>query len=184
MDPITSFLDSVVGGFGYFLSAAYHSFFFAVVKFLIGIYVIVVLIDIILLLYQRGLSGNLRETTLGMDMPPELINNKGKQALRKQWSDIRKKIENGDSAQRKIAIIKADDIIDSLIRRMGYKEGENLGERLEKVPAGQIETIAELEAAHETRNRIITEESFELSREDSQNVLKLYEEFLKYHEVL
>jgi len=183
MDSITQSLDALVSGFGYFLYAAYHSFFFAVVKFIIGIYVIVLIVDIILLLYQRGLSGDFRETSLGMNMPPELITNKGKSDIRKKWDKVRQRLESGAAKEYKLAIIEADEIIGDLIRRMNYP-GENFGERLSNIPSGQVETISELQAAHEIRNKIIMDESFALSKEEAENTIKLYEEFLKYHLVL
>ena len=181
MESMTSFLNMLVSGLGYFLSAAYNSFFFAVVKFLIGIYVIVLLVDIVLLLYQRGVSGNVRETILGIDIPPELVSKKVQ--LRERWKKLREKLKSGDEGKYKVAIIEAEDIIDDLLARMGYA-GKSFGERLDNIPEGQIESVPQLRAAHETRNKIVHDESFRLSKEDAEATLDLYGEFLSYHEVL
>jgi hypothetical protein len=82
-----------------------------------------------------------------------------------------------------VAIIEADEIIDNLIKRMGYK-GENMGERLSGINPGQIENIEDLKKAHETRNRIIHEEDFRLTKDQAEEVMKYYEDFLRYFEVL
>ncbi|MFA6160362.1 MAG: hypothetical protein WC678_04745 [Parcubacteria group bacterium] len=152
----------------------YNSTFFGIVKFILGIYAMVVLADIVLLLIQRGLSGDLRETLMGVNIPPEFVNKKGK--LRKKWNKIREGIKSSEEDNWKIAIIEADEIIDDLIRRMGYA-GENMGERLAEINPGQIENIEELKKAHETRNQIIHDEAFELTKEQAEETIRYFEFF-------
>jgi len=159
----------------------YNSTFFGIVKFILGIYAVVVFADIVLLLVQRGLSGDFRETLMGVNIPPEFVRKKGK--LRKKWRKIREGIGSAEEANWKIAIISADEIIDDLIRRMGYA-GENMGERLAEINPGQIENIEELKKAHEVRNQIIHDEAFELSKEQAEETIGYFENFLKYFDVL
>lgn len=161
----------------------YNSSLFSVIKFIIGIYVIVLFVDIVLLLIQRGLGGDIRDTVIGMNIPRELASSGGKKKLAKKWNLIRAKLETGQDSQYKIAIIEADGIIDSLIKRMGYG-GENMGERLDNVPFGQLDHIEELKKAHEVRNRIIHDDSFVIDKKSAEETMSLYEEFLKYFEVL
>ena len=177
MDNLISLLNSS----GIDIIGFYNSTFFSVVKFILGIYAVVVLADIILLLIQRGLSGDVRETLLGLNVPPELLTRKGK--LRKKWDKVQEKIRSTREEDWKIAIISADNIIDDLIARMGYK-GENMGERLAGINPGQIENIEELKKAHEFRNRIIHEENLKLTKEQAQEVLKYFENFLDFFDVL
>lgn len=159
----------------------YHSAAFLVIKYLIGVYVLVVFTDIILLLFQRGLSGNVRQILYGMDLPPEITTKKIK--MKARWDKIRKRLESGNEADYKVAIIEADGAIDDLIRRMGYK-GENMIERVENIPAGQLDKIDEIKEAHKVRNRIIHEEKFTVSRETAEEVFAKYEHFLRHFEVL
>lgn len=161
----------------------YNSFFFSVVKFIIGIYAIVIFVDIVLLLVQRGLSGNIRETLLGLDIPRELATPGKKKKLRKKWEKVRSKLESGREADFKLAIIEADSLIEDLIKRLGYS-GKNMSERLENIPPGQLEHVEEIRRAHETRNRIIHEDNFSLDRKSAEEILALYEEFLRHFEVL
>ena len=44
----------------------YNSPFASVIKFILGVYAIVIVADIVLLIIQRGLSGNVREAIVGM----------------------------------------------------------------------------------------------------------------------
>ena len=159
----------------------YNSNFFSVVKFILGIYAVVLLADIILLLIQRGLSGDIRETLLGMNVPAELVTRKSK--LRKKWKKIRERIEVGTQESWKIAIIEADEVIDDLLDRMGYL-GENMGERLANMTSQQVENVEELKRAHEMKNRIIHEENLELTKEQVGETMRHFENFLHSFGVL
>lgn len=176
-------MDNFILNFPQFVLNFYNSSFFSVLKFIIGIYVIVLLVDIILLLMQRGLSGNVRETSLGIDMPRELASKGGKLKLRKKWEKIKSKLYSGEERAYKVAVIEADEVIHGLIRRLGYA-GENMAERLDNIPFGQMDNIEELKRAHEIRNRIIHEDGFKLSKKEAEEVFSLFEEFLRYFEVL
>jgi hypothetical protein len=159
----------------------YHSTTFLVFKYIIGIYILILVADIILLLFQRGSSGDWRTILYGMNLPPELTSKKAK--LRVKWSKIRKRLESGSEADYKVAIIEADGLIDDLIKRIGYK-GENMMERVKNIPVGQLDRIDEIKEAHEVRNRIIHEEKFKVTRKDAEETLAKYEHFLRHFEVL
>lgn len=173
-------LAKILSSSGVDIIGFYNSTFFGVVKFILGIYAVVLLADIILMLIQRGLKGDLRETLLGMNAPAELLTKKNR--LRKKWSKIREKVESENPDDWKVAIISADEIIDDLIERMGYK-GENMGERLAEINPGQIENIGDLRKAHEIRNRIIHEENFDLTKEQIKETIGYFENFLESFEV-
>lgn len=159
----------------------YNSVTFSVIKIFLEIYTIVIFINIILLLKQRGLGGDIRDTLLGMNIPPELVTKKGK--LRAKWEKVRVKLKSGNESEYKVAIIEADNIIDDLIARMKYT-GENFTERLDNITPGQIENIEDLRKAHEIRNRIIHDETFVLTKEEAEKTLGYFEDFLKYFMVL
>ncbi|MEK7598192.1 MAG: hypothetical protein AAB487_00470 [Patescibacteria group bacterium] len=159
----------------------YNSAFFSVIKFILGIYGIVIIVDVVLLLIKRGISGNVREAIIGMNIPQELVTKKKKMKIR--WDRIKDRLKSENESEYKVAIIEADSIIDDLVRGMAYP-GENMGERLDNMPKGQLESMQKLGEAHEVRNRIIHEENFQVSREHAKEILKKYEAFLEEFEVL
>jgi len=165
----------------------YNSPTFSVIKFIIGIYVAVVFVDIVLLLFQRGLAGDIRETRLGMNVPKEFLRKKPKEKLVLRWQKIRKDIESGEEPKIKAAVIEADSIIDDLIRRMyaGAPIAKKpTREMLDEIPDGQIENLADIRSSHLVRNRIIHDETFQPTVEEAYLTLAPFEEFLRYHEVL
>ncbi|MFA6974140.1 MAG: hypothetical protein WC238_05410 [Parcubacteria group bacterium] len=159
----------------------YHSSGFLVVKFLVGIYVLIVFIDLVLLVVQRGVGANIRQMRYGMNIPSELVSKKSK--MKARWDKVKKRLEVGSEAECKVAIIEADDIIDDLIARMGYK-GNNMAERLANIPDGQLNELGEIKEAHEIRNRVIHEEDLVVDKEFAQDVLRKYEHLLRHFEVL
>lgn len=163
------------------IMAFYNSGTFLFIKILLGIYVVIVLIDIILLIIQRGVSGNWRQMRYGVDIPSEFVTKKNK--MQANWEKIRKRLESNNESEYKVAIIEADNIIDDLIKRMGYA-GADMGERLMGIPEGQLAELAEIKEAHEIRNRIIHEENFKVDKDLAKEVLKKYEHLLHHFEVL
>jgi hypothetical protein len=174
---INSFLLEVVA----LAEAFYTSLTFSVLKFFLEVLIVVMFIDLVLMLKQRGLGGDMRDTLVGMNIPPELAHKKNK--LRAKWAKVKTKLKSENESDHKVAIIEADNIIDDLIARMGYA-GENMGERLSNITPGQIENIEDLRKAHEIRNRIIHDESFVLTKEETQRVFGYYEDFLRFFMVL
>lgn len=160
--------------------AFYHSTFFLVLKIIIGLYTILLVVDIILMLIQRGIPGDVRDTWVGMNVPSEMVTKSGKARLKKKWNKIKARLDSGDPDQYKIAIIEADRMVDSYLKRIGFS-GENMTDRLEAVPLGQMEIAPELLEAHKVHNRVIHEDKFRLTKEEAQKTLHLYEQFFKYH---
>jgi hypothetical protein len=154
---------------------------FLTIRIIIGIYVLVVFVDIVLLLFQRPLGEDIRETVFGVNVPKELINKKKK--LREKWNRIVSRLDSGNESEYKVAVIEADNLIDEILGEMGYK-GENLSEKLEGISEGEIETKIDIIQGHEVRNRIIHDEGFVLDKNKARETLDNFANFLRYFEVL
>ncbi len=159
----------------------YNSNVFLAIKIIIGIYVTVLFVDIVLMLFQRGVTGDLLDTTLGLNMPKELATKKKK--LKLKWEKIVKRLESENESEYKVAIIEADNLIDDLIARLGYS-GNNMRERLENIVPGQIDNIEKIKEAHEVRNKVIQEEGLSISREEAKKVLDDFAELLRFFDVI
>ena len=163
-DLVKSFLDSP----GFF-----------VVKFMVGAYLIVIVIDILLLLILRDVPSEYRTGVKGMNIPTA---SKGK--MRKRWDKVEERLKSGDVSQFKVAIIEADAIADEFLAGIGYK-GSNMAERLEQVqPAHMDEHLEALKGAHEIRNKIVHESDYVVDERFAKAVVGVYESFLKYLEFL
>jgi len=100
-----------------------------------------------------------------------------KENLIKGWQSVLDKLEIGDEANYKLAIIEADKIFDNLLKRIGY-QGDDMGERLKQIIPAQLVNIDELWQAHKIRNRLVHEENFELREHEAKRVIEIYKKAL------
>ena len=157
----------------------YNSPFVLVFKILVGLYLLILLINIVLILILRDIPGQVRVGLRGEDMP--LVS---KSKMQKRWGAIRKRLTSGNTSQYKVAVIEADAIVEEILSGIGYK-GANMTEMLVQVEPGRLDDHLEsLQAVHLIRNRIVHELDFEIDESVAESVIGVYEKFLKYLEFL
>ena len=157
----------------------YDSPFMWVIKIFLGIYVAVILVDIILMLILRDVPQHLRVGLMGADLP---LVSKGK--LQKRWDKVMARLKNENPSQYKVAIIEADAIAEEMLSGIGYK-GANMSEKLEQVGAIHLDDHLEaLKGAHQIRNKIVHEKDYIIDHRMAKAVVGVYENFLKYLEFL
>ncbi len=172
---VTGFIDIIFSS----SNAFYHSSVFLVLKIILGIYLAVILADIVLLLILRDISWDIKVGSKGADMP---VISKNK--MQKRWDKVKERLSSGNASQYKVAIIEADAIVEELLGGIGY-HGENMGQKLEQVGELHLDDHREtLIEVHKLRNRIVHEADFEIDREIAGEAIDVYENFLKYLEFL
>ncbi len=159
-------------------SVFYHSVFFGIIKFLLGIYTVVLLVDLILVIILKGFWSDLRVTLKGMDMPLDSKNN-----MRKKWKKITDRLISDNSSQYKVAILEADMLVNKILSDM-HIPGSNMIEKLEFLQPEQVPNREELKQAHLIRNKIIHEKDFTVEKEKAREILEIFERFLLYLELL
>jgi ribosome assembly protein YihI (activator of Der GTPase) len=107
----------------------------------------------------------------------------GVKRLVKVWSKIEKKMEGASESEYKLAVIEADNILNDLLKKIGYA-GQTLGEKLEKITSATISNIDELLEAHKTRNNIVHDPDYKLSLDEAKKILEIYKVALKSLEAL
>ncbi len=154
-----------------------NSPFFWTLKVLLAIYVTVLFADIIMLIFFRG-TADIRTTFRGMNIP--MIS---KKKMRANWDKIKARLSADDQAQHKLAIIEADQLVEGLMKDMKFK-GSNMAEILDNLYPDQIENIDDLKRAHLIRNQIVHDETFDVDKKTAQEVMGIYETFLRDNEFM
>ena len=103
--------------------------------------------------------------------------------MKKAWAKITKRLEGAQESEYKLAILEADEMLDDILKKMGFS-GKTLGEKLEKVTPALIPSIEELKDARRTRDNILRDPDLRLSREQSQKTLGSYERVFQDLEIL
>lgn len=146
--------------------------FTALVWFL-GSYAVVLFADVVMLLILRDIPGDLKKTLYGAARP--LV---AQSKFQRRWSGIEARLRTGNPSQYKAAVLETDTLAEEMLSGIGF-EGSNMGERLSAVREGQIVALGDLRAGHATRNRIIQDPAFALSREEAEAVLGRYRKFFE-----
>jgi hypothetical protein len=107
----------------------------------------------------------------------------GAKRMNKAWNKILQRLETGNESEYKLAIVEADDLLNSTLERMGYA-GEDLESRLANLTAIILPGIQDVKEAHRIRNNIVHDPDYRLSLHDARNTIEIYEKALKDLQVL
>ncbi|NTW14307.1 MAG: hypothetical protein HGA31_04745 [Candidatus Moranbacteria bacterium] len=153
--------------------ASQKSVLFSLATVFLKIYSAVLLIDFVLIIFNRNLGEDFRKLRYGTTLHPTV----SYAGAAKRWKEITSKLDGENPSHYKVAVLEADAFIERLIGKMGY-EGRNLKERLDKVKEGRLISMSAIREAHEVRNRIIREEDYMLSRDDAKETLGKFQKLL------
>jgi len=96
----------------------------------------------------------------------------------KDWKKISKQVESGIEAEYKLAIIKADTILNEVLESIGYTKGST-EEKIKQAGPLEINNFVEIQEARIVRNGIIHDPDYDLSYEKTKEVLAIYKETIK-----
>ena len=109
-------------------------------------------------------------------MPQTIIN--------ERWEVVLHHVASANPSDWRIAIIEADNILDDMVKRMGY-EGQDLGERLRAVEPSDFLSIQSAWEAHKVRNKIAHEGlGFTVTQREARRIIGLYEQVFREFEYI
>jgi hypothetical protein len=152
-----------------------QSYFFGALKIFFGIYTIVLIIDIVLILSTRNIKTLLRQGSYGSEFVPSLTQS----AMKNQWIKIENRLHSGNASEYKVAILEADNIVEGVLKDIGYDSGTDMKQKIEQLRAMQPDDAAILDDVHQIRNRIVFEQDFHPDLDQTKKTLETYKDFLK-----
>lgn len=96
----------------------------------------------------------------------------------KTWQKIIKRLEKGLESEYKLAVIEADSVLNDILKRLGYVNGESLGERLDQVDKDFLSNLEEIRNVHSVCSSIIHDPDYTLSLEKAREIISVYEKAL------
>lgn len=160
------------------VDAIQSSALFTMAVWFLGFYTIVLFLDVVMLLFLRDISGDLKKTLYGAKRP--IV---AQSKFQRRWDGIETRLRTGNPSQYKAAVLEADALAEEMLSGAGF-DGVNMGERLAAVREGQIESLEDLRLGHAMRNRIIQDPAFALSMEEAEAALGRYRRFFGELELL
>lgn len=97
-----------------------------------------------------------------------------------RWGRVEEYMRSENPSDWKIAILEADNILDNIVERMGYR-GETLGERLKMIEESDFPHLDLAWRAHKLRNEIAHKAGadFVLSRTTAEQTVNIYHRIFK-----
>ncbi len=91
-----------------------------------------------------------------------------------RWERVEQYMTSLNPSDWKIAILEADNILDDIVERIGYK-GTTLGERLKNVEASDFPYLEEAWQAHKLRNNLAHKGTeYALSKGEADQAINIY----------
>lgn len=102
-----------------------------------------------------------------------------KKQKNERWERVEQYMTSLNVSDWKIAILEADNMLDDITERMGYK-GENLGERMKQIEASDFPYLEEAWQAHKMRNTIAHKGTdYALTRSEAEQTINMYHRIFK-----
>lgn len=94
--------------------------------------------------------------------------------MRRRWQRIMKRLDTGNEAEYKLAVIEADGLLDDMLKKMRLP-GETVDDRIQRITPIMIDNVAELKAAHQMRNSIVYDPDYRLNVSEAKRLLLVYQ---------
>lgn len=99
------------------------------------------------------------------------------------WQKTLRRLESGSESEYKLAVVEADKMLDSSLKRMGLS-GKTLEERLGKLTSIALPNIDDIYEAHKISNSIIHDPDFRLTLAQARKILDAYKQAFDTLDVL
>jgi hypothetical protein len=152
----------------------------SVITFILSVVAIVAISFILYILVRKSEMREKKAVKLSRPLTTDI------QVFKKndRWQKVLDLVHSTNDSDWRLAIIEADNILDEMVTRIGYK-GENLGEKLKSVEPSDFLTLQEAWEAHKVRNKIAHEGlSFRMDHREAKRVVAQFEKVFKEFEFI
>lgn len=95
---------------------------------------------------------------------------------KKQWQAIEELLLENYSSSWKLAVVKADALIENLLKQLGFK-GNNLEELINSLKLRGYQNLNLLEGAHAVSKEILANRDYSISQKEAQSIVEIYKKF-------
>ena len=99
------------------------------------------------------------------------------------WCKIKRRLSSKKEANWKLAVMEGGGIVEDILLKIGYKE-KDMRSRLSLATEAQIPNLRDLLGAAEIYSSILADSDYKITRKKAEEVLDVFEKFLRYFEYL
>lgn len=96
----------------------------------------------------------------------------------REWEKIVENAESNNPQDYKKAVVMAENLFNRVLKIVNLS-GENLEKRLKKIPDPQLEFKEDIIWAHNLKNKIVSDDKFEVDQEEAKRAVYIFERALK-----
>jgi len=93
----------------------------------------------------------------------------------REWENILKRLEANDEANHKLAVIEADKLLDTVLKKLTIP-GSTMGERLKAISVSQLPSIDNVWKVHKLRNHLVHTSEFVLTDNKAKQAITIYKQ--------
>ncbi len=147
-------------------------------KFIMGVYLIIIVINIIILLYNLIIKKHYWwDFHYGRTMP------KTRGVMNQRWREIVKIFQQQNSERYKTAVVEGKEILFDAFKRIGY-DGNTLGEQLNLMIGHQISNLEKVKEANQIAENVINDVNYVLEEDVARETVISFGEALKEIEAI
>ncbi len=147
-------------------------------RFIMGVYLIIIVINIIILLYNLIIKKHYWwDFQFGRTMP------KIRGIMNKRWKDVVEIFQRQKTERYKTAVVEARNIVFDAFKTIGYP-GDSLAEQLKLMIGYQISNLEQVKEADQVAENIINDVNYKLEEGVAREVVMVFGEALKEIEAI
>ncbi len=147
-------------------------------RFIIGVYLIILLLNILILLYNLIIKKHYWwDFQFGRTMP------KIRGIMNKRWKEVVEIFQRQKTERYKTAVVEARDILFDAFKTIGYT-GDSLAEQLRLMIGYQISNPEQVKEANQIAENIINDANYKLEEDVAREAVMAFGEALKEIEAI
>lgn len=103
--------------------------------------------------------------------------------IKKQWEQIKNLLKENYDSSWKLAIIKADNLFDSVLKDIGYS-GKTCEQRLSSLHPGHLSSRDKILEVHQKKQELVDNPTRQLIQKEAEEIVLVYEEALKEFDLI
>jgi hypothetical protein len=154
-------------------------FWFKALKFLLGFYLIIMVLTIGLAL-TRMIK---RYAYLNILLEGQEFKNVKPGIFQTRWDNLLNLINTENPDNWKAAVLESSVMLNEVLEIIGY-EGETLGKKLSNLIPEQLENLETIKQANEVKNEIVKNSEYKITKEEAEKLVDTFGDALKFFEAV
>jgi hypothetical protein len=154
-------------------------FWFKALKFILGFYLIIMVLTIALAL-TRMIK---RYAYLNTLLEGQEFKNIKSGVFQTRWDNVKNLIGTEDPDNWKAAVLESSVMLNEVLEIIGY-EGETLGKKISGLTTEQLENLETIKKANEAKNEIVRNGEYRITKEEAEKLVDTFGNALRFFEAV